>query len=414
MTTVSYWQDTARADVCYSELPATADLVVIGGGIMGTSSAYFGALAGLKTVLIDQVALAYGATGRNGGFIGHGPADSYLNIREKYGVNTAQSIWNYTYRTRTLVQDVQAREGFDFHHRMPGALGLAISDEEAHYMRASIAAYEGDGGRTGEAVWIDHPDVQAMVNTPISEEIVGAAFRPNTALIHSAKLVYGLGAAAQRHGATLCIGKVHTIMQQGQRVRVNTYTGGIDAGAVIITGNAWSDELVPQLQRVITPVRGQVLTYAPIPRMFDVGMGVSITPTGEYWQQTLDGSILIGGCRADAPDREWNVREDALRDEVQTPLAHVIPRLFPQLTQLSVDRRWAGPMAFTADYLPVIDAAPGLQNAWIAGGFNGSGMGFGLVTGETLIEAVTSGRKPDALAPFALARSGLHPALTSG
>ncbi len=407
MATVSYWQDTARADVRYTDLPAQADLVVIGGGIMGTSSAYYAARAGLKTVLIDQVALAYGATGRNGGFIGHGPADSYLNLRAKYGVAATQSIWNYTFRTRALVQEFKEREGIDFHHRTPGSLGLAINEEQAAEMRANIAAYEADGGVKGEATWIDHPDVQAMVSTPISEEIAGASFRPHTALIHSAMLVYGLGAAAQRHGATLSIGKVNALRQNGTGVRIQTYTGSIDAGTVIITGNAWSDELLPQLRGVITPVRGQVLTYAPIRRVFDVGMGVSITPTGEYWQQTLDGSILIGGCRADAPDREEGIREDALRDEVQTPLTRVIPRLFPQLDDLTVDRRWSGPMAFTADYLPVIDAAPGLDNAWVAGGFNGSGMGFGLVTGETLVAAAVSGRKPDALAPFALARRGL-------
>jgi gamma-glutamylputrescine oxidase len=407
MSTVSFWQSTARADVRYSELPATADVVIIGGGIMGTSSAYFAALAGLKTVLIDQVALAYGATGRNGGFIGHGAADSYSNVREKYGAATAQSIWNYTLRTRALVKDMMAREDFDFHHRVHGALGMALSEEEASAMRASIAAYEADGGEKGESIWLDHPEAQALVDTPISEETVGCVYRPHSALVHSAKLVYGLGAAAVRHGATLSIGKVNAIVQSGAGVRVETYTGAISARAVIVTGNAWSDELFPQLRGVITPVRGQVLSYAPSKRVFQAGMGASVTPTGEYWQQTLDGSILIGGCRADAPDREWNIREDALRDEVQTPLEQVIPRLFPQLTNLTVERRWAGPMAFTADYLPVIDAAPGLENAWVAGGFNGSGMGFGMVTGATLVEAVTTGAKPAALAPFALDRSGL-------
>ena len=407
MATVSFWQDTARADVRYTELPATADLVVIGGGIMGVSSAYYAALAGLKVVLIDQVALAYGATGRNGGFIGRGAADSYLNIRAKYGAATAQSIWRYTLRTRTLVGDMMAREDFDFHHRALGALGMALNEEEAATMRANISAFEADGGESGESVWLDHPEAQALVDTPISEEAVGCVYRPHNALIHSARLVYGLGAAAVRHGAALSIGKVHSIAQSGDGLRVDTYTGGISARSVIVTGNAWSDELLPQLRGIITPVRGQVLTYAPSKRVFHAGMGASVTPTGEYWQQTLDGSILIGGCRADAPDREWNVREDALRDEVQTPLEQVIPRLFPQLTDLTVDRRWSGPMAFTQDYLPVIDAAPGLKNAWVAGGFCGSGMGFGMATGATLVEAVTSGAKPATLAPFALDRSGL-------
>jgi glycine/D-amino acid oxidase-like deaminating enzyme len=136
-------------------------------------------------------------------------------------------------------------------------------------------------------------------------------------------------------------------------------------------------------------------------------MGASVTATGEYWQQTLDGRILIGGCRADAPDREWNIRADDLRADVQASLARVIPRLFPQLTDLHVDRRWSGPMAFTADYLPVIDAAPGLANVWVAGGFNGSGMGYGLMTGAALTEAVLRNARPESIAPFALARAGL-------
>jgi glycine/D-amino acid oxidase-like deaminating enzyme len=195
---------------------------------------------------------------------------------------------------------------------------------------------------------------------------------------------------------------------------VSTYTGAIDARAVIIAGNAWTDELLPALRGVITPVRGQVLTYAPSKRVFNTGMGASVTETGEYWQQTLDGRILIGGCRADAPDREWNIRADALCDDVQTPLARVIPRLFPQLDGLTVDRRWSGPMAFTPDYLPVIDAAPGLANVWVAGGFNGSGMGYGLMTGASLTEAVLSGVKPEAIAPFALARIGLAESRPSG
>jgi glycine/D-amino acid oxidase-like deaminating enzyme len=409
MPTVSHWHATAQPRIRYRDLPATADLVVIGGGIIGVSSAYFASLAGLETVLIDQVALAYGATGRNGGFVGGGAADSYLNVRARYGAQTAQAIWRYSARNRALLHEVIARDPFDFDFRQPGTMNFALTEQDAAEMRANITAYEADGGPAGASVWLDHPQAQAHVDTPISEEIVGCAFMPDYALVHSAKLVYGLGAAAATRGAMFSIGTVHTVANaaDGAHVRVSTYTGAIDARAVIIAGNAWTDELLPALRGVITPVRGQVLTYAPSERVFNTGMGASVTATGEYWQQTLDGRILIGGCRADAPDREWNIRADDLRADVQASLARVIPRLFPQLTDLHVDRRWSGPMAFTADYLPVIDAAPGLANVWVAGGFNGSGMGYGLMTGAALTEAVLRNARPESIAPFALARAGL-------
>jgi gamma-glutamylputrescine oxidase len=404
MTTVSYWQSTAQANLSYADLPATADVVVIGGGIMGSSAAYYAAKRGLRTVLLDQVALAYGATGRNGGFITQGAADSYISVRKRYGRDATQAIWNYTLRNRGLVKQLIQDEGFDFHYREPGSITFAITLDEVTQLKANIAAYESDGGATGEYSWRDHAETQALIGTQISEEIEGCVFKPNNALIHSARLVYGLGAASAKHGATLSIGKVHTIAREGARFSVQTYTGKVSAASVIVAGNAWSDELLPQLKGVITPVRGQVLTYKPIQRVFNSGMGVAITPTGEYWQQTLDGTILIGGCRADAPDKEWNMREDALRDEVQVPLERVIPRMFPQLNTLEVSQRWSGPMAFTPDYLPVIDAVPGMQGAWVAGGFNGHGMCYGLVTGDTLAEAAASGRHPDALRPFALSR----------
>ena len=407
MATQSFWQRTASAPNPYSELPGSADVVIVGGGSLGTAAAYWAARAGLKAVLIEQTKLAAGATGRNGGFITLGAADSYLSVSEKYGRQTAQAIWRYTLHNRDLVQQVIADEGFDFDYRMCGTITLALDNDEAQSLRANIDALEADGIH-GETIWHDHVGAQSLVKTQLSEEIEGCVFKPGTALIHSAKYVFGLAHAAVRRGARISIAKFLSVDGDATGVTVRTNIGSVRARAAILAGNAWTDELVPALKGIVVPVRGQVLSYLPSARVFDSGMGASITPTGEYWQQTLNGSILIGGCRADAPDREWNIREDALRDVVQAPLENVIPRLFPQLNNLTVEQRWSGPMAFTRDYLPVIDRAPGLANTWVAGGFNGHGMCYGLVTGEALVDAVMHDRKPASLSPFAADRAHLR------
>ncbi|MGB3330731.1 MAG: FAD-binding oxidoreductase, partial [Thermomicrobiales bacterium] len=134
-----------------------------------------------------------------------------------------------------------------------------------------------------------------------------------------------------------------------------------------------------------------------------------ITPTGEYWQQTPDGAIVIGGCRAVAPHGDLGVREMVPTPEVTDAIERVIPGLFPQLDRLTVARRWAGLMAFTADYVPVADAVPGMPGVWATGGYCGHGMPFGPIVGQLLAEAVATGQTPEALQPLRIARPTLKP-----
>ncbi len=115
---------------------------------------------------------------------------------------------------------------------------------------------------------------------------------------------------------------------------------------------------------------------------------------------------MLGGCRAAAPGRDEGVREGADPGGAGA-LEGVFPRLFPLLRGLAVARRWAGLMAFTPDYLPIADRAPGLPGVWVVGGFCGHGMPFGLILGRFLAEAATGGAAPGALAPLRLDRPTL-------
>jgi glycine/D-amino acid oxidase-like deaminating enzyme len=186
--------------------------------------------------------------------------------------------------------------------------------------------------------------------------------------------------------------RVLSVEPCGEGARVHTERGSIDAGALIVAANAWTQQLAPAMQGFITPVRGQVISYEPIAPVFAPGMGADVTPTGEYWQQTPDGEIVIGGCRAARAGGEVNVVDDAVTDDVQGAIERVLPALFPALAgRLRVARRWSGPMAFTPDGLPVLDAVPGLARAWFAGGFCGHGMPFGMVFGQRMADAVVRG-----------------------
>jgi glycine/D-amino acid oxidase-like deaminating enzyme len=397
----SYWHATAPPPIPGDDLPATSEVVIVGGGMLGCWTAYWLARAGLKPTLIERSAISWGATGRNGGLLRAGMADGYANTVARVGEADAKTIWQISQAGRNLVPEVIAAEGIDCHYKVIGSLHLWLDE-------ATMAKSMGRPNPEGDvAIALDRQALREHILTPLGPDIVGGMYFPDGARVHSSRYLAGIAAAAQRHGARLCLAGVRALTADGDDTLVETDRGTVRANAVVVAVNAWSDELVPSVGGVIKPVRGQVLSYASLPPTFQTSVGVSATPTGEYWQQTQDGSVVLGGFRADAPGQDVDVREMVPTPEVQEPLAGLFPRLFPQLDGLTIERRWAGLMAFTRDYLPVADRIPGLARGWFAGGFCGHGMPYGPRIGQLLADAVTSGETPTELAPLRASRPSL-------
>jgi glycine/D-amino acid oxidase-like deaminating enzyme len=406
----SYWHVTAPPPTPEDALPDSADVVVVGGGMLGVWTTYWLAKAGANVALVERNAISWGATGRNGGFVIAGLAEGFTGGAERIGSEAAWNVWRLTEEGRQIVHDVLEAENIDCDYRLDGTIGLALSSDELTAMHNSAAMLR-DHGVNVES--LDRQALQELILTPLSDEILGGVYHRSNALLHSAKYLAGVAGAAKRHGAKLCLANVERLTPSADGVLVETSNGTIRAGKVVVGVNAWTDELVPALNNLVVPVRGQILSYAPIPKVFTTGIGASVTPTGEYWQQTLDGSIVLGGCRDDAPNDDVNVREPVPTDEVIAKIDAVFPRLFPKLEGLKVSNAWAGLMAFTSDYLPVADAAPDMPGVFVAGGFCGHGMPFGPRLGQLLAEATATGTVPDALHPLRINRPTLTPYVTA-
>lgn len=405
---ISYWHATAplsqRSDLASDPLPAEAPVVVIGGGLMGSCTAYWLARAGVRVVLLEQQAPAFGATGRNGGFHVVGTAEPYAEAIQRHGHAAARTIYGITHASRGLIRQVMQEERLVCDYREPGRLNLALTVEAHTAQQASVAALHADGF---PMELLDRQAVQQLIDTPLGPEIVGALYASEDGMLHSARFIQELQAAARRHGARLCHATVSGISEQHGDTSVATSAGTIRTAGVVVAVNAWTSQLVPAMAGVIKPVRGQILNYAPTRHVFRPGVGAAVTPTGEYWHQTPDGAIVLGGCRAVAADGEVGVLAEGLHDEVQSAIEQVFPRLFPQLDGLRIERRWSGPMAFTADYNPICDRAPGMSNTWFVGGFSGHGMPFGMRLGQLLAEAVQSNQKPGDMEALRLDRPTL-------
>lgn len=402
---LSYWHRTSAEQIALStDIPSRCAAVVIGGGLLGAATSYWLARSGVEVILLERTGIAYGATGRNGGFVSVGTAEGYLDVIALLGREAARGLMTLTLENQSLWQQVLTEEEISCDYRKPGGLTLALNEEQYRAIREAVEALQHDGFTVH---LLDRTQTQELIATPLGPEVMGAKFMPQHALVHSAKLVHGLARAAQRHGARLYRASVQRLEAAGKDVLVHTEQGKIAASAVVVAANAWTGEILPVLAQRIVPVRGQMLAYAPTTPVFKTAISASVTATGEYWQQTLDGSIVLGGCREAASEQDVAVRAAQPTSEVQAALEQVFPRLFPQLTGLRVVQRWAGLMAFTRDHLPIVDRVPNIPGAWFVGGFSGHGMVFGMRLGQLLASVATGEAIPPALRHLRLDRPTL-------
>lgn len=402
---VSYWQRTAPRFALSTDLPAVAEVAIIGGGLLGAATCYWLARAGVHAVLLERTALAHGATGRNGGFMRAGNAGSYAEAIARLGAQTARAVMDITYENCTLLRQVLQEEEIKCDYREPGALLLALNETQREQQRREVDLLQAEGFA---AEWLEREQVQAMINTPLAPDIPGGRFLPEQGLIHSARLVQGLVQAAVRHGADVYQAEVYQIEQDGARVRLRTSQGSLEAHTVIVAINAWTSTLLPELAQVIVPVLEQMQAYQELEPLFSMALSVYLN-TGEYMQQTPSGSILLGGCGSVAPNAGVGVWESVPTPEVQKAIEQVLPRIFPQLAhRLHVVQRWAGLLGCTRDMHPVVDEAPSCEHVFFVGGFTGHGMPFGLRFGQLLATAAMDGSLPADLHPFRLDRPSLR------
>lgn len=403
---ISYWQHTAATVPLSTDVPRSVDVAVIGGGLMGTATSYWLAREGVSVALLEREAIGWGATGRNGGFVVAGPAGGYTDAIARLGHETAYAVMKDTLANQQLVRQVLEEERIECNYRDPGSLRLALTDEQEEHLRAEVTACRTDGFPED---YLAREALQKLIKTGLSPEIRGARLKPEQGLVHSARFVRGLAQAAMGRGARLFQAEVYELVPDGASVRLQTSRGTIHAATVVVAANAWIGRLLPQLADLVIPEREQMLAYAPIAPVFSHALSADIL-AGEYFQQTPDGTILIGGCNTVAPGEDMGVWEMTTLPVVQNAIEAVLPRLFPSLSPLlQVVERWAGLLDCTTDRHPVVDRTPTMPQVLFVCGFSGHGMPFGLRFGQLLTEAVMSGTLPSALKPYRLERPTLKP-----
>jgi gamma-glutamylputrescine oxidase len=339
-------------------LPDRAEILVIGGGIAGTSLMHHLARRRFSAVLVESKHLAFGASGRNAGFLLAGVADCYSEAVRIFGREKAREVWNITDENHDRM--LEAVAGSDVGHRRLGSATFASGEDERPRLEESAQLLQDDGF---EARW----DGARLLN-PRDGEVNPAA-------------VVGALAGRLKTGVIREGVNVTTIHSSPLGVHVLTERDECLADVVILATNGYTSRLLPQVK--IQPTRAQMLASAPLSR------SVCDMPTYShfgyrYWRQLPSGEVLIGGWRDTSLETELTL-DDQPTDPIQEHLDRKLEEMSPGA---EVTNRWAGIMGFTETGLPLVGPVEGMKNVYTCAGFNGHGMGFAFMSAMKLVESI--------------------------
>jgi glycine/D-amino acid oxidase-like deaminating enzyme len=371
-----------------AELPARADVVVIGAGLTGASVAYHLSQRGVGCVLLDRGGVCAGATGRNGGFLSPGLADCIHTSLDTFGIETTSKLYAYTEQCTAAIERFVLENDIACELRFRGEVELASTPAQAAALERTFRVMQATPGAAEmEWEWWDKETCRARTK---SDSYEAGMFRKRCATLWPARLVVGIVRRALALGADMQSHTAVTAVRAGEGggCVVETERGAIACNYVVHATNAWASELIPALEGVITPVRNQVVVTAPQPPMWDFALCAN--EGFEYFWQRPDGRLLLGGMRNLTATEEWDCKDTSNpSDIVSKALRSYFQTNFSALaTGIEIEQEWAGVLGFSADRNPLIGPLRSRPGEYIAAGYSGNGMPFAFLAGRNVADMI--------------------------
>lgn len=376
---LSWYEATAERGPGFQPLTGeqSYDDCVIGAGFAGLTTALELARNGRKVVLLEAGRVCAAASGRNGGFVSAGFAESLGIIKSKIGLEQTQQLFALSQRGVDYVRE-EAR-------RMPGVIKMG----EGWLLVQRHPDGSGDFRRYGEEMqrlfnetvhYLGREEVRAVL---ASQKYFAGLRRANAFHIHP--LRYGLGLAATLTGAGGAIherSRVTSVRKAGGHWRVETAGGHVKAEHVVFTVAALDRNLHPESGRSVLPVATYVAVTEPCKQaVIRTHHAVADTRrAGDYYRLIDEGRILWGGritTRISEPSR---LAERMRGDMVST---------YPELRGVAMQYSWAGLMSYALHKMPLIGRDR--QGLWYATGFGGHGLNTTAMAGQLIACAIAKG-----------------------
>jgi glycine/D-amino acid oxidase-like deaminating enzyme len=375
---------------------ASADVAVVGAGVVGAAVALAAARRGLRVVVLDRGPIAGGTTGSGEG--------NLLVSDKEPGPELDLALLSLTLWAE-VAEHVESVTGAGFEFEAKGGLVVA-ADAAALPALHDLADRQRTSAVTATQVAADE---LAAHEPHLAPDLAGGVLYPQDAQVQPMLAAARMLQAARRLGAEVRTGEAVTGLLRGDQriVGVRTATDDVPAGAVVNAAGTWSDQIAAMagVELPILPRRGVVLVTQPLPPLIrhkvyaaeyvaDVASHDAGLESSAVVEGTRAGTVLIGASR----ERVGFRREMPLH--VVRRLAAQAVRLFPVLADVSLLRSYAGFRPYCPDHLPVVGPDPRIPGLLHACGHEGAGVGLATGTGHLLAQ-VLAGEEPDLdLRPF--------------
>lgn len=354
------------------------DVVVVGGGVRGTSIAYFLARAGVRVTLLEKGALASGASGANVGLV---------NVSGK----TPEHYTAFSLASADMYPAMLAELDAEVDYQREGYLQVALTETEAAALRAHA---ERQSRVPGVRVEVLDARAARELEPALSPRLAAATFCAQDGNVDPMKLTVALARAARRHGAdVLCHREVTGIRRAGQRITaVVTQEGEIATGCVVDAAGV----LVPAVARMvgvevpILPQRGQIFQTETV--------GPLLRRPVHALRQFRSGSVMIGTTN------EFVGFDRRVTYEASLAILGRAARIVPALARIRLVRAWAGLRPMSPDGQPIYGPVSGVSGFYVAVGH--SGVTLAAVTGQVFLDLVTKGKTELPIEPYGLDRFG--------
>ncbi|KAJ6666141.1 hypothetical protein lerEdw1_001045 [Lerista edwardsae] len=383
-------------------LPAHAQVVICGGGIMGTSVAYHLSKLGWKDiVLLEQGRLAAGSTRFCAGIVS---TVRHLSIELKMA--------DYSNK---LYQQLEQETGIKTGYLRTGSISLAQTQDRLISLKRIASRLK----VMGIPCEIIPPKRVAQLHPMINiHDLVGAMYVPEDAVVSSADVSLALASAASQNGVQVHerTSVIHVVGQKGSVAGVETDRGMIECQYFVNCAGQWAYELgLSNEEPVSIPLHACEHFYLltrPLKTPLESSMPTIVDPDGRIYIRGWQGGILSGGFEKNPKPiftegrnqlEIQNLQEDWDHFE---PLLSALLRRMPGLETLEIMQLVNCPESFTPDMRCIMGESPAVQGYFVLAGMNSAGTSFGGGAGKFLAEWMVNGYPSDNVWPLDLKRFG--------
>jgi glycine/D-amino acid oxidase-like deaminating enzyme len=384
--TLSYWADTApRYKPDPSDLPAKADVVVVGGGYTGISAARVMAERGASVTLLEARDLGWGASTRNAGMMIVGLKHGPQVLVKQFGEELGRKLFDTTLEANRFVEEMINREQIDCEYGRVGHLTAAFRAKDYDSLEREAEFLDHRFGH--QAKMVSRADMGGEIGSSFYH---GGVIDDASAGLHPAKYFAGLARLADRAGAKLHPNTPATSVERvnGEFV-VRTPRGEVRAKDILVATNGYTPDIFPEFQRRVIPMGSYIVATEPldpstINRVIPKNrMVIDTKHVLYYFRRTADNRLLFGGRASFSPTTVERSR-DILRGAIR--------KVYPELGDVRIDYAWKGNVAFTFDLLPHVGRHKNGMHYAI--GFCGHGVAMGSYLGSRMGAMIASSEAP--------------------